>query len=90
MADQQTLPEFFIDQHGAADADKRTDAICAAIATGFGTWLSPNEGDAQHRPATHLYEIDLFGVDATGQTAEQAIGSWFTVATRVLAPQVPA
>jgi hypothetical protein len=90
MADPQTLPEFFIEQHGAADADKRADAIRAAIATGFGTWLSPDDGNAQHRPATHLYEIGLFGVAATGQTAEQAIGNWFTVATRVLAPQVAA
>ncbi|MCF7700524.1 hypothetical protein [Loktanella sp. M215] len=92
MSDPQTLSEFFLLRYTVATPEKRADAIRAGVATGFGTWLSAT--NASSRPATHLHEIDLFGVTATGDTAESAVAYWFTVAARVLTadtgPQVAA
>ena len=95
MSDAQTLPEFFLFRYHQATPEKRADAIRTAIANGHGNWLSPFDGDAALRhPPTHLHEISLFGVTATGDTADRAVANWFTVAARVLTddsgPQVAA
>ena len=90
MSDPETLPEFFMQRHGAADPATRADAIRAAVTTGFGNWLSPFGGNAHQRPATHMHEIDLFGITATGDTTDRAVANWFTVADRILTPQVAA
>lgn len=90
MTDPNTIPEFFLQRYSAATADQRADAIRAAVACGFGSWLSPDSPASLHHPATHLVEIDLFGVSATGDCIDSAVAHWFTLAARALAPQVAA
>ena len=57
------------------------DALILALRqqcqNGFGDWLVPEEATSRHlRPATHLVEIQIFGVQGVGFTPEQAAASW--------------
>jgi hypothetical protein len=71
-----------------ADLDGTALARCIAHATrqGWGTWTAPVTADPALHPATHLHEIDLFGIAATGATATEAALHWRSVATRQTSP----
>lgn len=70
----------FISAVRDAPLDVLADAIRQACEGGFGSWMDP----APHatRPATHLYEISLFGVLGIGHDLPQAAASWRTAALR--------
>lgn len=71
--------------------DLRSDpvgTIRAACDLGLGHWLRPDQPcalaeAAMRRPATHLHEITLLGVTATGDTERAAAAHWLTVARRL-------
>lgn len=82
-----TLPEFL----AALAPDLQADPVRTlrdACDLGLGHWLRPETpcalGDtAPRRPATHLHEITLLGVNATGDTERAAAAHWLTVARRL-------
>ncbi|XAI95584.1 hypothetical protein [Nostoc phage Nsp-JY21] len=57
-----------------------TQIIAQTCRTGLGHWQEPSPGGPTGRPATHLYEIQLFGQSANGTTAEEAAKNWRTCA----------
>lgn len=66
-------------------------ALLAAIRMncdlGRGIWTEPPaQPHAAHRPATHLFEISLFGQSAVGFTPDHAAHNWRIAATRSLQP----
>ena len=57
------------------------DALILALQqqcqNGFGVWLVPEQASNHHlRPATHLVEIHVLGVQGVGLTTEEAAASW--------------
>lgn len=54
--------------------------IAQACRVGNGHWQAPSPGGPTGRPATHLFEIQLFGVHSVGFTAEEAAKNWRTCA----------
>ena len=90
MSDTHTLADFFIKRLEAMPQDRRADEIRAAIAQGHGSLVSPDDATTSARPATHLFEIDLFDAHATGDSFDAAAAHWLTVARRVCTPQVAA
>ena len=57
-----------------------TQMIETTCRAGGGHWQAPSPGGPTGRPATHLYEIQLFGQSAIGTTAEEAAKNWRTCA----------
>jgi hypothetical protein len=52
-------------------------ALRQACGNGFGDWLVPEDATNRHiRPATHLVEIHVLGVQGVGLTVEEAARSW--------------
>ena len=88
-AEATTFAQWFLTHYALRDADTRSSAIVRAVAEGYGTWISPTCADTSVRPATHMHEITLFDVTATGATGPEAVQNWFTVAARVLTPPTP-
>lgn len=86
-----TLPEFLT---GCA-AELQSDPVRTlqdACNLGLGHWLRPDPvtsaaSSIHRRPATHLHEITLLGVNATGDTERAAAAHWLTVARRLLDAQ---
>ena len=82
-------------QYLTATADLHPEALAAAILlacdAGWGCWTPPRpalrenfaSADRHRRPATHLHEIVLLGVTATGATPTEAATHWRSVATRL-------
>lgn len=58
----------------------RLRELCAL---GHGNWQPPSQGGPFGRPATHLFEVQLLGVTATGTTAPECAHNWRTVAMRL-------
>ncbi|NEX45210.1 hypothetical protein [Pseudotabrizicola algicola] len=66
-----------------------TQIIAQTCRAGFGHWQAPAPhcdlaGGPIGRPATHLYEIQLFGQSASGTTPEEAAKNWRTCALNQL------
>lgn len=60
-----------------APLDALVMALQQACRNGFGCWLVPEtDADQQIRPATHLVEIQLLGVQGIGLTVEEAARNW--------------
>ena len=52
-------------------------ALRQACKNGFGDWMVPDEASMRHlRPATHLVEIHVLGVQGVGLTTEEAARNW--------------
>lgn len=58
-----------------APLDVLLDAVRQACTGGFGIWTEPDQ-PATHRPATHLFEIHLLGLTATGASPAEAARNW--------------
>lgn len=73
----------------------RTDPVTTlrdACALGLGHWISPAppcDSTDTRRPATHLHEITLLGVNATGETEAAAAAHWVMVAHRIQQASAP-
>lgn len=83
MSDPKNVPDYFLLRYAAAAADQRADAVRAAVACGHGSLISPETADTASRPATHLYELTLFDVTATGCTFDACVANWFRVTARL-------
>lgn len=60
-----------------ADVDSLTEAIRRECQSGLGHWQEPGPAPRDTaRPATHLYEIALFGQTAIGITPQEAARNW--------------
>ena len=59
-------------------------AIRTLCDLGEGSWTEPGAQPGQ-TAATHLHEIDLFGVTATGDTPDCAARNWMRVARNSVA-----
>lgn len=82
-----TLPDFLAGLRDELQADP-VRTLREACDLGLGHWLRPEVpcslGDTlPRRPATHLHEITLLGVNATGDTERAAAAHWLTVARRL-------
>lgn len=63
--------------------------VCAL---GLGHWISPTapcDMTDTRRPATHLHEITLLGVNATGDTEQAAAAHWVMVPGRIQQASAP-
>lgn len=86
-----TLPAFlqvFADELRADPVTTLRD-VCAL---GLGHWISPTVPCTMadtRRPATHLHEITLLGVNATGDTEAAAAAHWVMVAHRIQQAAAP-
>jgi hypothetical protein len=71
----------------AQPIDMLIDVIRQACLRGYGFWQEPPDAAARDkiRPATHLYEIALFGVTGIGADAAEAARSWHRAAMNTLA-----
>jgi hypothetical protein len=79
----------FMQVHDLAPLDVLAAAIRTTCLRGFGTWLEPQAAPKQ-RPATHLFEIALFGVTGSGFDMSEAASSWRIAARRVTDPVLSA
>jgi hypothetical protein len=79
----------FMRVHDLAPLDVLAAAIRATCLRGFGTWMEPQAAPKQ-RPATHLYEIALFGVTGCGFSLSEAASSWRIAARRITDPVLSA
>ena len=60
-----------------APLDALVLALEQACRNGFGLWMVPETTDRQKvRPATHLVEIQVLGVQGVGLTVEEAARNW--------------
>ena len=59
-----------------------TSMIAQACRAGDGHWQDPAPGGPIGRPATHLFEIQLYGQTASGTTPEEAANNWRTCALK--------
>lgn len=61
-------------------ADAPLDALVLALRetcrNGWGDWMLPTDAGTSARPATHLVEIHILGVQGTGLTVEEAANNW--------------
>jgi hypothetical protein len=71
-----------------AGLDTLTHSIADACAGGWGHIITPDTPGI--RNTTHLFEITLFDIHATGETLVQATQNWRTVATRICTPDAAA
>ena len=62
--------------------DILTRTISQMCRLGHGFWQDPGTAGTSPRPATHLYEIQLFGQSANGTTPEEAARNWRTCALK--------
>ena len=62
----------------AADLDDQAlaRALRNTCVAGWGMWLSPVATVPGHRPPSHQYEVDLFGVYAVGATPTECARAW--------------
>lgn len=58
------------------DVDALAETLRIACLRGAGHWQGPAPGGPIGRPATHLFEISLFGVIGTGTTPQEAAHNW--------------
>lgn len=74
-----------------AVADAPLDALVLALRetcrNGWGDWMLPTDASASARPATHLVEIHILGVQGTGLTVEEAANNWRRAALNLTATQ---
>lgn len=82
-----TFAQWFISHYQHGNSDSRASAIRAAVASGYGRWITPNDGTISRRPATHQHEITFLDITAVGACAEEAVRNWFKVAN-IIIPQV--
>ena len=90
MTNPSNFLPLFLREHARADLDRLRASLAEMAERGFGAILAPQTADTAGWPATHLHEIDVLGVSATGETGEQAARNWLTVAQRIAAPEVAA
>jgi hypothetical protein len=84
MEPDQTLRiRTFLYALSDAGLDIATNAITAVCRAGHGFILTPDMGPPR---VTHLFEITLFDLAATGATLPQACQNWLTIARRSTAP----
>jgi hypothetical protein len=81
-----TFAQWFLSHYQLGDSDSRTSAIRAAVASGYGRWIAPDDGNISRRPATHQHEITVLDITAVGASAEEAVRNWFKVAAVVIRP----
>ncbi len=81
-----TFAQWFLSHYQHGDSDSRTSAIRAAVASGYGRWIAPDDGNMSRRPATHQHEITVLDITAVGACAEEAVRNWFKVAN-IIIPQ---
>jgi hypothetical protein len=77
--DQHRRRAAFVLAVAEAPLDVLVDAIRTACLRGFGLWQEPPKpqpGRSPLRPATHLYEINLFGISGVGHDVTEAARSW--------------
>jgi hypothetical protein len=74
----------FLDALSDAGLDTLTIAVATACSNGWGQILTPDTRGIRH--TTHLFEVTLFDIHATGETMPQAMQNWRTVATRICTP----
>ena len=84
--DAIAFAQWFLSHYGPCDGDQRESAVRAAVAQGYGRWISPSCADTSARPASHQHEITIFDVTAFGATPAEAVRNWFTVAYAILNP----
>lgn len=65
-----------------APIDQLTRTLAVLCRMGNGHWQEPSPGGATGRPATHLYEIQIYGQSAIGTTPEEAARNWRTCALK--------
>ncbi len=68
-----------IDRLRRSDAHDRADLVANEVIETGGTYTRPGG------TLSHLFEISLHGIHATGLTEEQAIDNWMKCAARLLA-----
>lgn len=90
MTDPTDLLDFFLAKYTPTDGEIQAEALRTAVRVGFGTWMCPEDATTAQRPATHLHEITVYSVSATGETARAAVSNWFRVANRINTSQVAA
>lgn len=77
----------FLTLHDLAPLDVLVGAIRSTCMRGLGVWMHP-QTEPHQRPATHLYEISLFGVTGCGFSLEQAASSWRIAARSLTDPGI--
>lgn len=81
-------PTALLSRYARAGVAIQIASLKAAADAGAATWLRPDHS-AIGRPATHLHEITLDDVSATGTTEEEAAAHWYVVAARIAAARAP-
>lgn len=85
---ERNLLVEFMTHHDLAPLDVLIAAIRTTCEHGFGIWMEPQTAP-HHRPATHLFEIALFGVTGVGYSLEQAASAW-RIAARCISDEARA
>lgn len=80
-SDQDNLRRFALAMR-ASPIDILTRTIAQMCRLGDGFWQDPGTAVTSTRPATHFYEIHLFGQTAIGTTPEEAAHNWRTCALK--------
>lgn len=81
-ADLDLSLRLFLEWLGNGPADDLAILLEWFCDQGHGHWQNPSAGGPIGRPATHLFEVSLLGVSATGTTAPEAAQNWRTCARR--------
>jgi hypothetical protein len=81
--DQTLRVRSFLHALSDAGLDIATNAITAVCRAGHGFILTPDMGPPR---VTHLFEITLFDLSATGMTLPEAANNWLTIARRCATP----
>jgi len=76
------LPRLVAKMRTEDNATRRDTMMREMMETG-GTWVSPRGS------TTHLFEIQLHGITATGHSEDEAITNWIKNATRHVAHTTP-
>lgn len=84
MGEQAWARDRFIGAVAHMPLDALLNAVHQAADMGLGTIHAPPTSTL-HRPGTHLFEIDLFGVRGAGESALEAARSWRRAAMRLWA-----
>jgi hypothetical protein len=66
---------LFLLDHVSDRLDVLEAHLRAECARGNGCWMDPAP-TACGRPGTHLYELNPFGIHATGMTVPEAVRAW--------------
>ena len=98
MTNLQTIPapapsgtnfaQWFLFHYQHGDSDSRASAIRAAVASNYGRWIAPDDGNISRNPATHQHEITVLDITAVGACAEEAVRNWFKVANIIISQAV--